>query len=249
MTSMYHGLTVAKFLRACPCEVDRGVSVYRPISGGKVMKVRGLVAVIATVLVLAGSGNAWARSSVKSPPAPDGFVTTNVKGAGFSVALPVTWLALDPKSPSATALLQRGVEKNPKLKAVLSQWSSLRSSVKLMAFDAAATTFASNLIVLPTPFDKSVVQQPRSVVAALKAQLGSTFSVQGAHKVRVAGVAALEADYTAQLDNANGTPTTAYASAYFLPTKKGVIVLEFTSATPPSIDNTLQVMVHSLKML
>jgi hypothetical protein len=213
------------------------------------MKLRALAVLIAAICALTVARTGSASAAVRPSPPPDGFVTTTVKTAGISVALPVTWLALDPKSPRSTTALQQVADKNPALKSTFAQWSTLRSSVKLWAIDAAATEFASNLIVLPTPVDKSIVNQPANVEAALKSSLGSAASSLIAHKVKLAGVAAVEADAVLNVNAADGTPFTAYATIYFLPTKKGVIDVDYTSATAPSDDTTLQTIVHNLRSL
>src|SRR5262249_28379065 len=149
----------------------------------------------------------------------------------------------------ATSALEKVAEKNPKLQSTLAQWSSLKSSVKLFAVDGAATGITSNVMVVPVPIDKSVLQKPATVEAALTAQLGSSASGLHAHKVKVGGVGAVEADATLSLKDAAGTPITAYATVYFLPTKKGVVDLDYTSGTLPSSDTTLHTIIDNLRVL
>jgi len=213
------------------------------------MKVRVFVALIAAACVLFGVGTASAESAAKSPAPPDGFVTTTVKPAGLSIALPVTWLALDPKSKQATSELEQVAKKNPNLQSLVAQWSSIKSSVKLWAIDGAATGFASNVLVLPLPIDKSVLQKPASVEAVLKSQFGSRVSDLHVHKVKLGRVGAVEADATASINSVDGTPFTAYVTIYLLPSKQGVIDVDYTSSTPRSNDATLHTMIDNLRVL
>jgi hypothetical protein len=213
------------------------------------MKVRGwLVLLVALVGSASGAGVSWGLPAAKPPPVPEGFVATPVKAAAFTFALPATWLALDPKSPQTTTVLQNAAARNPKLSSFLAQWESLRSSVKLWAIDAGATTFASNVLVLPTPYDKSLVKQPNQLEAALKAQMGTVLASLTAHRVKIAGVGAVQADAILEINGADGAETMAYATIYFLPTKKGVIDIDYTSGTPPASDTTLPTIVQSIRL-
>jgi len=213
------------------------------------MKVRVSFAFVVAVFAFAwGSGVSSGMPTAKTPPAPKGFVITPVKAAGFTFALPETWLALDPKSQQSTVMLQQVAAKNPKLSSFMTQWNSIRSSVKLWALDASASTFASNVLVLPTPYDKSLVKQPGQVEAALKAAMGNSVGSLNARKAKIAGVGVVEADAILKIAAADGSPTNAYASIYFVPTKKGVIDIDYTSGTPPSRDTTLRTILHSIRL-
>ena len=94
----------------------------------------------------------------------------------------------------------------------------------------------------------SVVKQPAQVEAVLKSALGSNVASLDAHKVKIAGVGAVEADAILKINAADGTPITAYATIYFLPTKKGVVDIDYTSVTPQSSDTTLHTMVKSIRL-
>jgi hypothetical protein len=172
-----------------------------------------------------------------------------VKAAGLSLAVPVTWLALDPKSPQVDAKLQQVVNQNPELSDVLREWDAIRSQVKLWAIDAGATSHAANLVVGATPFARSDLRHQAQVTAALEAMLGSNISSVHVHKVEVGGVRALELEATVQLNDAHGVPVTAYSSVLLLPTRKGVIDLDYSSPQQPSADTTLPTIVQSIHLL
>src|SRR5262245_8279666 len=101
------------------------------------MRARGaLVAALFIVGVIAfGGGTASAAVPVKSGTAPPGFVATPIKAAGVSIAVPETWLSIDPKSPTAAAAMRAAADKNPKLASLLDQFQTLRSSISFWAID------------------------------------------------------------------------------------------------------------------
>jgi hypothetical protein len=92
------------------------------------------------------------------------------------------------------------------------------------------------------------VKQPAQVEASLKAAMGDAVASLDAHKAKIAGVGVVEADAILKLVGADGSPTMAYATIYFLPTKKGVIDIDYTSGTPPSSDTTLRTVVQSIRL-
>ena len=91
-------------------------------------------------------------------------------------------------------MLQAAVDKNPNLAQLLDQFTTLRSTIKFWVIDTSSPTFSANLLVLPTGLDKSVVRQPAMVEAALRGSLGSNVTSLSAHKIKIAGVHAIEAD-------------------------------------------------------
>jgi hypothetical protein len=204
---------------------------------------------VVAAALLHAAGPALATSAVKAPPVPDGYVSTPIKAAGFTIAIPETWLALDPKSSASLATLEATAERNPQLSSSIEQFKSMRSSIKFWAVDAGGTSYASNMLVLPTPFDRSIVKRPATIEASLKSALGDSVESLSAHKVRLAGVGAVEADATLTINSPAGTPMTVYATIYFLPTKKGLVDIDFSSDKPADSDTTLQTMIKSLRLL
>ena len=162
---------------------------------------------------------------------PDGYVTTTVKPAGLSLVLPVAWIMLDPKSSQSDAMLQKAVDKNPNLSNLMTQWSSMRKQVKLWAIDTSGDSFAENLLVLPTPFAKEQLQKPQQVEAALRSELGSNVTSLTSGKVKVAGKQAVEVDATVPVNTLDGSSLDAYVTILLVPTKKGVMDLDYTSST------------------
>ena len=206
---------------------------------------RALVAVGALVITAAVVAPA---AGAKTAPAPDGYTTTAVKAAGVTFAIPETWLAIDPKSQSSAEALQAAADKNPQLTGLVSQFQTIRSSIKYWAIDAGATSFATNLLVLPTPFDRAALQQPAAVKRNLQSSLGTNVDSLTVKKVKVDKTPALEAGATIRITGADGSPITAYATILFVNTKKGVIDLDYTGSAPPASDETLATIVKSIDL-
>ncbi len=207
-----------------------------------------VVALLAVASASLGIETALAAAPVKGGSAPPGYVTIPVKEGGFTIAVPKSWLALDPESPTAAAVLQAAVDKNPNLAPLLDQFTTLRSSIKFWVIDTSSPTFSANLLVLPTGLDKSVVRQPAMVEAALRQSLGSNVTSLSAHKVKIAGVNAIEADADLTITDARGQPLNAYATILLVPTKQGLMDLDYTSGTPRESDKTLRTMRDSLRL-
>jgi hypothetical protein len=86
------------------------------------------------------------------------------------------------------------------------------------------------------------------VEAALRGSLGSNVTSLSAHKVKIAGVHAVEADADLTITDAGGQPLNAYASIFLVPTKQGLMDLDYTSGTPRESDKTLRTMKDSLRL-
>src|SRR5262245_4715716 len=220
---------------------------------GRDFGVRAYRALIAALLIVgsiaAGAGTALATAPTKSAAVPPGYVSTPIKAAAVSLAVPETWLAIDPKSPTAAAGLQAASDKNPKLASLLDQFQTIRSSISFWAIDQGATSFASNVLVLPSGLDKAALRQPAAFETALRQQLGTTATSVKARKVRVGSVNAIEADSDLMVQVADGTSVPAYSTALFVPTKKGVIDVNYTSGSPREGDTTLTTMFDSLRII
>jgi hypothetical protein len=188
-------------------------------------------------------------ASAPAAKAPEGYVTTTVKSAGLSLALPFAWIMLDPKSPQSDAALQRAVDKNPNLSNLIAQWSSIRDQVKLWALDSAAGSFAKNVLVLPTPFAKAQLQKPEQVESALRSELGSNVTSLSSRKVKVGGKTAVEVDATAPVNTSDGNSLDAYVTLLLVPTKKGVMDLDYTSSTPRASDDVLHTITGNVRIL
>jgi len=214
------------------------------------MKRRSVVVVALLVAAFSSPGieTASAAAPTKGGSPPPGYVTAPVKEGGFTIAVPKSWLALDPQSPTAATVLQAAVNQNPNLAPLLDQFTTLRSSIKYWVIDTTSPTFSANLLVLPTGLDKSMVRQPAIVEAALRQSLGGNLTSLNAHKVKLAGVNAIEADADLSITDARGQPLDAYATIFLLPTKQGLIDLDYTSGTPRERDKTLRTMRNSIRL-
>jgi hypothetical protein len=220
------------------------------VEGGMTTRTRLAVAAVACAAALTvGTAVAAASPPVAGARAPQGYVTTRVKAAGLSLALPRAWLRLDPKSKTWEKVLQRVAAKNPRLQSTLSQFPALRNSIVYWSIDTGATTFASNVLILPLPFDDSVVDHPDEAQSALQSGTGSALQNLEVTKTKVAGGKALRVTYTAPIKNLSGQTTTAVGTAFMIPTKKGMMHVEYTSDTPSDQDRTLSTIEKSIRLL
>jgi hypothetical protein len=178
--------------------------------------------------------------------APSGYTTTRIPSVGVSIAVPDTWLQIDPKSQTAADALQKAADANPKLSGLMEEFQQLKGTIKFWVIDTGASEFATNMLVLPTPFPASVLTQPAKVKQSLASELGSSVQSLTVKKIRVDKTPALEADATLALQSVDGTPTTAYATIYLIKTKKGVVDFDYTGALPPTSDPTLRTMIKSI---
>jgi hypothetical protein len=201
-------------------------------------------------LVGAGFGRAGAVgvSPASTHSTSSGSHLVTISKAGFSLEVPDTWLALDPKSKLFPEIMRRAEAANPRLVPLLKQAASGFGSAVLWAVDQTASRFTSNLAVNPLPIDKSELNDAAGFQAAFKAEAPQIADVQ-ARKTAVAGVAALVATGTLQENSLDGTPVTAHVTVYVVPSRSGV--LEFNFATPDDgeQDPTVQAMINSLTLV
>ena len=131
-----------------------------------------LSCVIALTALAFVSAPAGAKSS--SPPVPDGYHLVNLKKtAGLSMAIPDTWLALDPSSKTFQQVIETATAQNPKLAPLVAQFQAI-SGDSFMAVDQEGTTFVSNLIVSPMLiFPLSAVSSPIRIL--IKVDLPAPF--------------------------------------------------------------------------
>ena len=211
-------------------------------------KVGAVCATVGVAIALVAT-TAPGAASTPAAKAPDGYVTTTVKSAGLALALPLTWIMLDPKSPQSDAALRKAVDKNPSLSNLITQWSSIRTQVKLWAIDTAAGSFAKNVLVLPTPFAKAQLQKPEQVESALRSELGSNLRSLTSRKVKVGGKTAVEVDASVPVNTLDGNSVDAYVTLLLVPTKKGVMDLDYTSSTPRASDDVLHTITDTVRIL
>ena len=206
-----------------------------------------LSCVIALTALAFVSAPAGAKSS--SPPVPDGYHLVNLKKtAGLSMAIPDTWLALDPSSKTFQQVIETATAQNPKLAPLVAQFQAI-SGDSFMAVDQEGTTFVSNLIVSPTALSKSALSQPTQVESALRSELAALKPTDlEVVKTKVGGKPSLRSTATLTVATPDGTPINAYSTSYFVPTKKGVLQLTFSTGGDPDQDETVQSMVDTVKV-
>jgi hypothetical protein len=212
-------------------------------------RARLAVAALACVAVLSsGTAAAGAAAPAGVVRAPQGYSTTRVAAAGLVFALPSAWLRLDPKSKSVNALLQRVAAKNPKLRPLTDQFSSLRGSILFWGIDPGATTFATNLLISPQTFDKSIVDHPDQAQAALSGAVGNALTNLQVVKAKVGGTRVLRITYLAPVNTLAGTRTTAYGTMFIVPTHKGTMQVTYSSGSVPEQDQVLSTLVKTMRV-
>src|SRR5262245_47842749 len=109
-------------------------------------------AIAAIVLGVASLGLVPQPASAQGAKPPDGYHTVTVKKAGFSIAVPDTWLVLDGTAKGFRKRLQKAAEANPKLAPYLEQLDLVH--VKLYAADATNPDYSDNVTVFFSGYDK-----------------------------------------------------------------------------------------------
>ena len=179
--------------------------------------------------------------------APEGYHAVKMKSAGLSMAVPDAWLELDPSSPSFQRVVDEASEANPRLAPLLDQFSASAGEISYMAVDQANSSFVSNVLVTPTALSKATLSQPllvkNGLQTALSAMKPSDLDVV---KVNVGGKRSLVSTAKLTLASPDGTPVVAYSTSYFVPTKKGVVQVTFSTGTDGMHDETVQTMVDSV---
>jgi hypothetical protein len=202
-----------------------------------------LAAVFGATDLVAGFSSGGATATAKPP---DGYHTVRVKNAGFSMAVPDGWLAIDPASKSFRDLKQQIAEADPELASFVEQIDP--SEVKLFALDQTNPNFTSNALVVSSGYDKSVISQPKAVKAGVEAQAGNLEGIE-VRKTKVDGRRSLELVATQETSLRDGTSSRVYSTSYFVPAKKDVLQIVFTTLQDGREDPTVRTMIDSVNLL
>jgi hypothetical protein len=215
------------------------------------MRARARLAIVALVCagaLASGVPGAGAVAPTGAARASQGYAITRVKAAGLAFALPSGWLRLDPKSKSVNQIIERVAAKNPRLRTLTDQFSALRGSILFWGIDAGATGFATNLLISPQAFDRSIVDHPDQAQAALSASAGKALTDLRVAKAKVGGARALRITYVAPVNSLDGATTTAYGTMLIVPTHKGMMQVTYTSGSVPAQDATLAALVKTMRL-
>jgi hypothetical protein len=183
--------------------------------------------------------------------APAGYHLVTVKKGGFTIAVPDTWLALNPKSKAFVAALNKVAAKNPKMKdALQTAVASLGSNGQFMAIDASGGDYSPSLTVSALPVDKSALDDLDGLKSAYQQTLpeGVLQGVEARHAT-VDGLTAAEITASMRLTTLSGQAVTAYGTSYFLSAAHGVLEFDFGTLDPGAQDSTLQTMLSSLRVV
>ena len=206
-----------------------------------------LVYGILTAVVIAGLALALvapeASANVATPP--DGYHTVTVKKAGFSMAIPDTWLVVDATSKNFRDQMQKVADANPQLGPLVEQVDP--SFSKLFAADQTNLTFSNNVQVVAVDYDKSVISQPKAVKAGLEAL--ETFQDIEVTKTKFAGRRALGVHATFDVNSPEGTSVRVHSTSYLVAAKKGVLQIVFSTLEDGRQDPTVQTMVDNFKFV
>jgi hypothetical protein len=206
-----------------------------------------VVALASAMTVLAGLP---AGATSASGAAPAGYHLVTVKKDGFTIAVPDTWLALDPKSKVFAAALKKVAAKNPRIRDALpAVLASMGSNTQLMAIDASGGDLSSNLTVSLLPVDKSELADLEGLKSAFAQGLpkGVQSTVEARHTT-LDGLSAAEATGRMSLVALSGQTVTVYAASYFVASGSRVLQFAFGSSEPEAQDATVQTMLASLRI-
>jgi hypothetical protein len=182
--------------------------------------------------------------------APAGYHLVTVKSDGFTIAVPDTWLAMNPKSKVFAAALKTVAAKNPRIRdALQAEVASMGSNTQFVAIDASGSDFSSNLSVSRLPVDKSALADLDALKTAFVQGLpkGAQSTVEARHTM-VDGLSAAEVTARMNLVALSGQSAMVYAASYFVPSGSGVLQFAFGSSDPVAQDTTVQTMLASLRI-
>jgi hypothetical protein len=213
------------------------------------MTTRRAARVLAAVVTLALATALATPAAAADGTAPKGYTATAIAAAGLSVAVPDSWLKIDPTSQSAEDALQAAAGKNPQLSGLVAQFEQIRGSISYWAIDTGSARFTTNLLVLPTDYQTSALRQPAAVEQSLRASLGSDLIKSlSVAPTKVDGRSSLRARAKLGFTALDGKPGTAYATILLVPTKRGVVDLDYTGTVRPAKDKTLATIVRSIQV-
>jgi len=201
------------------------------------------------VTALMHTSNAELTRGTVSPTVPPNFHTVEVKKGGFSIAVPNTWLALDPKSKSFNEMLVASAKADPDLAPTLDQFKTVAPYALFLAADQSAATYSSDLLVLQLPIARSELSHPSDVQTVLESAFAGKLSDLTTRTIKVADTKSLIASGNLPVTALDGSQVTAYLTALLVPTRDGVLDFTFGTAAPGDQDSTLQAMIQSLKLL
>lgn len=193
---------------------------------------RRIVVVLPLLLLAVGCGGS---KESKSRPAtqthaetPEGFTVRNVRGEGFSIAVPTGWRSIDASTALTGSSAKQFERDNPAAAGAVEALAQPNSPMKFVAIDPAGLEFATNVNVLVSriPADASFERWTSAETAQIAA-LTPTHLTKGSVQLPAGKVFRLR--YHARL-TIRGTPRELAIHQYMLKRGPFLYVITFTTA-------------------
>jgi hypothetical protein len=173
-----------------------------------------------------------------------GYRTVRAENAGFSLAIPGDWLALnlDGKNPEEALMRFRETTKLTGVGAFYTDDPAtvVAKGFKLYGLKPAGDKVHSEVVVQLLPGASSAPRE-QDVRGAVTAGGGQDLQTK---ETRIAGVPAIEAAFFFEAGDLH-----AHETAYFLRGPEGGLAITFNSKDDGRKNKTVQTMIHSLKLL
>ena len=185
-----------------------------------------------------------AAANVDAKAAPAGFQTLKVAKAGFSIAVPDSWGAVDITKKSANKLLTTLKSNFPSLASQLpgDATTFLQKNVVLLAIEKAGSP-AANLNVIRFPG----VNAPPTI-SDISSSIRQIAPDAKFANTRVAGVRAVSAKYNLSVTTKNGR-ISGVITQYAFTGNQGLLVVTFTGSTGNPHAALFKTIIKTVKLL
>ncbi|HEY3096772.1 MAG TPA: hypothetical protein VGK05_08030 [Acidimicrobiia bacterium] len=176
---------------------------------------------------------------------PRGYRTLIVKEAGISIAVPKSWVTLDPARKDFEADLKKLRKKHPRLAETFLAQERARAVLKeavLYVGDPAGEKFHDNVSILNI---RGVTEPPTE--EQIRDALSGLPEVE-TKPTTVAGVEAVEAAYQNDVNTTDGETLTTHLTQYAFLGKKGGVAITFTGLEDGRQHPTFQRMIGTVKL-
>ena len=185
-----------------------------------------------------------AAANVDAKAAPAGFQTLKVTKAGFSIAVPGSWGAVDVTKKSANAILTTLKKNFPSLASQLpgDATSFLQRNVVLLAIEKTVG-FAANINVIRIP---QLTTAP--TIADISASILQIAPDAKFANTRVAGVRAVSAEYNLSVTTAKGR-ISGVITQYAFTGNKGGLIITLTGSSDSPHRALFKTIIRTVKLL
>jgi len=199
---------------------------------------------LVAAFALGSAPSASAAGAATSKP-PRGSRTLIVKEAGISIAVPKSWVTVDPARKDFEAVLRRLKKEHPRLAETFLAQERARAVLKeavLYVGDPAGEKFHDNVSILNI---RGVTEPPTE--EQIRDALSGLPDVE-TKPTSVAGVDAIEAAYQNDVNTTDGETLTTHLTQYAFLGTKGGVAITFTGLEDGRQHPTFQRMLRSVKL-